>query len=363
MKKIILILPFALLTSFIFGQDKLEVVGDGVITGNLNLGTGTNLVLGNGGTNLGNSCCHTIIGRDAGLALDGSYNSSTFIGVEAGRNTTHPDNVFVGTASGKANTFGVQNTFIGSVSGVNHVSGSNNVMVGTNAGPTDSSGNQLVLVGSFIDVASNNLNNAVAIGAASVVNSSNKVRIGNSSISVIEGQVAYSFPSDGRFKKNVKNDVSGLDFIMKLRPVTYNFDLATYNNHIRPADYQSKFSIEMLAAEKEAIEKSKKVIQAGFIAQEVEAAAKSIGFDFDGVVVPQNEKDNYSLRYSNFVVPLVQSTQEQQHYIDNLEYTVASQEKRITKLEQENREAMSEMAQLKAMVNNLLNSALISSDN
>jgi hypothetical protein len=52
------------------------------------------------------------------------------------------------------------------------------------------------------------------------------------------------------------------------------------------------------------------IIHTGFIAQEVEAAAKEIGFDFDGVVLPQNERDNYGLRYAEFVVPLVKAVQE-----------------------------------------------------
>jgi hypothetical protein len=45
------------------------------------------------------------------------------------------------------------------------------------------------------------------------VNASNKIRIGNSSVTVIEGQVAYTFPSDGRFKTNVSENIKGLGFL------------------------------------------------------------------------------------------------------------------------------------------------------
>jgi len=41
----------------------------------------------------------------------------------------------------------------------------------------------------------------------------------------------------------------------------------------------------------------------GFLAQDVEKAAKSVGYDFSGVDAPQHERDNYSLRYAEFVVP------------------------------------------------------------
>jgi len=48
----------------------------------------------------------------------------------------------------------------------------------------------------------------------------------------------------------------------------------------------------------------------GFIAQEVEQAAHSIGYDFSGVDAPKNENDFYGLRYAEFVVPLVKAVQE-----------------------------------------------------
>ena len=48
----------------------------------------------------------------------------------------------------------------------------------------------------------------------------------------------------------------------------------------------------------------------GFVAQEVEQAAKSTGYDFSGVDKPKNENDMYGLRYAEFVVPLVKAVQE-----------------------------------------------------
>jgi hypothetical protein len=49
----------------------------------------------------------------------------------------------------------------------------------------------------------------------------------------------------------------------------------------------------------------------GFLAQDVEKAAKRIGYDFDGVLTPEkNAEKYYSLSYSQFVVPLVKAVQE-----------------------------------------------------
>ena len=58
-----------------------------------------------------------------------------------------------------------------------------------------------------------------------------------------------------------------------------------------------------------------KIIYSGFIAQEVEKAAREAGYDFSGVDKPKNEKDLYGLRYADFVVPLVKAIQEQQQTI------------------------------------------------
>ena len=53
----------------------------------------------------------------------------------------------------------------------------------------------------------------------------------------------------------------------------------------------------------------------GFVAQEVEKAAKESDYQFDGVVTPKNIKEAYGLSYSQFVVPLVKAIQEQQKMI------------------------------------------------
>lgn len=54
----------------------------------------------------------------------------------------------------------------------------------------------------------------------------------------------------------------------------------------------------------------------GFIAQDIEQAALKLRYDFDGVNRPQNDKDNYSLVYANFVPSLVKAVQEQQLIIE-----------------------------------------------
>ena len=139
--------------------------------------------------------------------------------------------------------------------------------------------------------------------------------IGNGSVANIGGQVAWSNLSDSRFKKNIEPETHGLDFIMKLKPVTYNLDVHKLNTFlgVPTTDEES-------AKEKEAI------VYSGFLAQDVEQAANDVDYNFSGVVKPQNEKDHYSLVYSDFVIPLVKAVQEQQHTIDSMKIRIDSLE-------------------------------------
>ena len=48
----------------------------------------------------------------------------------------------------------------------------------------------------------------------------------------------------------------------------------------------------------------------GFIAQDVEAAARRSDFEFSGVQAPANDRSPYNLSYGEFAAPLVKSVQE-----------------------------------------------------
>lgn len=152
------------------------------------------------------------------------------------------------------------------------------------------------------------INFSTVIGTDAVVNASNKVRIGDVNVTVIEGQVAFTNVSDGRFKTNIsENDVKGLDFISRLRPIVYNFDTRKFQEFLArnmPDSNRNRYF------EDKDFSKSSSIRQSGFIAQEVEIAARESSYNFNGLHVPESDNDNYSLAYSQFVVPLVKSVQE-----------------------------------------------------
>jgi trimeric autotransporter adhesin len=256
-------------------------------------------------------------GTSAGYNNTASH--GTFVGAFAGQsNTTGDGNTFVGYSAGNANQTADNNTFVGvsagTVStaagntgvGLNALaattSGASNTGFGYHAGDVNTTGTQNTFVGYNANASGAALSNATAVGNGAVTNATNKVRIGNTSVTVIEGQVAWTWPSDARFKENVsETDIQGLDFILKLRPVSYNFNRLSFAKHIKENTEGRENELQELSKRR----------STGFLAQEVEKTIKETGYtSFDAVHAPTNENDNYSLAYGEFVVPLVKAVQE-----------------------------------------------------
>jgi hypothetical protein len=83
-----------------------------------------------------------------------------------------------------------------------------------------------------------------------------------------------------------------------------------------------------------------KIRFSGFVAQDVEKAAREVGYDFGGITKPKTSTDLYSLSYESFVVPLVKAVQEQQQVtetqrndIDLLKAQVAELTKSVSTLQ------------------------------
>lgn len=166
---------------------------------------------------------NSFFGRSAGQDnTTGTGNS--FFGLEAGRaNTTGGSNSYFGSFAG-ANSSGDSNSFVGYFAGVGNSTGSGNSFIGGLAGLSNTTGSNNTVIGSSANVSAGNLTNATAIGNGAVVNASNKVRIGNASVTVIEGQVAYTFTSDKNDKENFL-PVNGRDVLRKIR----GFSMTSWN--------------------------------------------------------------------------------------------------------------------------------------
>ncbi|MEM9834236.1 MAG: tail fiber domain-containing protein, partial [Bacteroidota bacterium] len=262
-------------------------------------------------------------GYRAGAAnTTGGYNH--FSGYEAGRsnttgdrnyfsgflagekNTTGEFNHFVGYLAGTANTTGNGNYFSGYQAGRNTTTGNNNHFSGYEAGFWNTTGSENVYIG-YQAGAFFSFTNAIAIGYQARVRGDNTVTIGNSSHTSIGGYQPWSNLSDGRFKREVAEDVPGLDFVTRLRPVSYRVDWAALQAFLKGEEIENGKTAQDQPRE------------TGFIAQEVEEVSQALGYQFNGIIQPQSENDHYQLSYATFVVPLVQAVQEQQELIEALQ--------------------------------------------
>jgi hypothetical protein len=267
------------------------------------------------------------------------YNASSSYNTAGGYNTLRENTASYNTAFGyqalRFNTTGYSNTAVGWTALYSNTTGSNNTAIGDGAGPSSSG-----------------FSNTTALGNGARPTASNQVRIGNSSVTSIGGYASWSKLSDGRYKKNVKEDVPGLGFIIQLRPVTYTVDVEGLEKSLgkdRPAidDKESIGESPEPSTEEMAFKAaSAQVIHTGFMAQEVETVAKKLGYDFSGIDAPKNDKDFYGLRYAEFVVPLVKAVQELSVIDNNLEQEVSY-------LREENNQLKEDLAQLRQMVQEL----------
>ncbi|HKR05993.1 MAG TPA: tail fiber domain-containing protein [Bacteroidia bacterium] len=263
-------------------------------------------------------------------------------------NTTGYDNTATGYQTLIFNTSGIKNTAYGAYALFNSNTSYNtavgygalnnvtvaqyNTAIGYDAGNSYNHSHFNTFIGASCDANQNGLTNSIALGESATVTASSQTRIGNSVVTSTGAYTNWTNISDGRYKKNVKEDVKGIDFIMKLRPVTYNLDVTGISNKLNESRGR-----EMSEQMKTAISEKEKIIYSGFIAQEVEQAAKDLEYDFSGVDKPKNENDMYGLRYAEFVVPLVKAVQELNEELKSEVTSLKSQNElqneRIQKLE------------------------------
>jgi trimeric autotransporter adhesin len=234
-------------------------------------------------------------------------------------------NTAVGHESMALNSSGFQNTAQGYQSLYNNISGGSNVAIGFDALKFNSSGNNNIAIGRGAGSCSGfgSVNNSIIIGANTCTQLSNYALFGTSTTIWTGGNTTWSTYSDARLKKDIREDVGGLSFILKLRPVTYNRNISVMDKaqgRENAKDYPGRIDLE-------------KIRFSGFLAQEVEIAAQQTGYNFSGVTAPKTATDFYSLSYESFVVPLVKAVQEQQVFIEKQSKLIDELLKRVAILE------------------------------
>lgn len=312
-----------------------------------------------------NGSNNTAIGL-APLYYSTSGSGNTALGFGAlYNNTIGTDNTVVGMLSSFNSTTGSMNTSLGYYSLVSNVSGASNISLGQQSLASNVSGNYNTAVGmaalgytnsdyntgigyfsgfsytfdkgtffgAYAYPENTSLTNCLAIGIDARVDASNKYVIGKWSVTSIGGYANWTTFSDGRFKKNVAENVPGLAFINLLRPVTYFLDTKALSDHFDRSNIGGLFSGNPNDTEETHETCKDDILFTGFIAQEVMKAAKQVNYNFSGVDAPVNENGFYRLRYEEFVVPLVKAIQELNQRKEANLLTIRELMQRIEKLE------------------------------
>ena len=222
---------------------------------------------------------NTAFGKDA-LKNNSVGSNNTSVGLGALSNSVSNNNTAMGTNSLK-NTTGYSNTSLGNA-----------------AGEINTTGNENTAIGATATFGANNLSNATAVGFGATASASNSVRLGNASVTVIGGQVAWTAASDSRIKKNIVNSTYGLATVLKLRPVEYNLT----SNDLK---------------------------QVGFIAQEVQKLVPEVVTGKEGDL---SKGEILGITYSNLVPVLTKAIQEQQKQIEDQNAKSAAQQTQIEEL-------------------------------
>ncbi|MEC7938579.1 MAG: tail fiber domain-containing protein, partial [Pseudomonadota bacterium] len=193
------------------------------------------------------------------------------------------------TASGsnalRFNTTGIHNTALGNFALNSTTTGGGNTAIGYNANVTD---------GAFT--------NATAIGHRARVNASDKVRLGNTDVTVIEGQVAFSNASDERIKTDITETKYGIKTALSLKPVDYT----------------------MISNEQRNV---------GFIAQDVQ---KLVPEAVSGVEGDLEKGETLSIAYTTLIPVLTKAIQEQNEAIEKQNKMIATLQKEVEMLKKKN---------------------------
>jgi hypothetical protein len=235
---------------------------------------------------------NTAVGADA-LAAVTTGSDVTAVGYKALYNNTGSNNSAFGYEALLAMTTGSGSLAAGYLA-LGSATGSNNTAVGYEAGYAGTAlttGTSNVYIGYDAEAKTATDSNTIVIGASTTSNaSSNAITIGNTSMTASYVHVAFTTYSDGRHKKDIEDSDLGLDFIEKLRPVSYRF-----NNGDETLRY-------------------------GFIAQEVEAALPPTLRDMveksepehglSLIVRERNDEGTYHMTYDDLISPLVKSVQQ-----------------------------------------------------
>jgi hypothetical protein len=188
---------------------------------------------------------------------------------------------------------GLDNIGIGHLSGYNLSSGSYNVNIGSQAGNAITTGSSNLCLGTDAGSASSPFQ---------ITTQSDRIVLGDSSVTNAYIQVSWTVTSDARDKTDVAPLPSSLDFIEALNPVTFKWDKRS-KYYVKDEDGNIIDTPTPDGTHKE------DQPFAGFLAQEVQQAITDLGY-VDDVIVDNEQEDLLKIKETALIPVLVKAVQE-----------------------------------------------------
>ena len=270
----------------------------------------------------GTNSYRTGLGNSTSGRSDGTTSIGSGAGAGGGYSGYHENNIAISFESGKraetnSITVGRRAGYCCSKASIaigHYTTGGSNctVFIGYGAGYGNTNGDCSILIGNAVSATAGACNNILIGYQAGQQNGfgvNDQTVLGNGNNNVYNCvYTEWTDVSDCRDKTNVQpiNNL-GLNFIRKLNPVKYKWDLRQ--------KYEDKCGYEY--GIKDGTLKQDQ-INYGFLAQEIEFAAKSLGENFDAVT-HDTFIDQYSLNYLNLLASLTKALQEINNDLDLIE--------------------------------------------
>ena len=303
-----------------FGTNNLFL---GINSGNLTMTGQSNMAIGLNALTSNTTGVGNVALGGAALVLNSSGNTNTSTGGNSmGDNTTGSSNTATGNSALRHNVSGNENSAFGLSALFNTTTGSDNTAAGNHALRDNITGSGNTAIGYDADVAAGNLTNATAVGFGAIVDASNKVRIGNASVTLVEtagnlrvgagslvgcvqdgdGTVLTgTCISDARFKTDVTPFGSMLNRLVELEPVHFKWKAQEYPE------------LQLGTAQ-----------SFGLIAQEAEKALPEL--------VAENAQGHKVVKYHLLPLMLVRAMKEQQAVIERQAVEHASLKAQVASL-------------------------------
>lgn len=262
--------------------------------------------------------------RNVGVGHNALFSATTIVdtvalGYHAGYNiTTASRCVALGAYALFSNVSGQYNTGVGKDALYSNQDGQQNTGIGYQALYALVSGNANTALGIAAlryytgGTAASTMANCTGIGNGSRVSGDNQVQLGNASTTTY-AYGAVQNRSDERDKADIRDTVLGLDFIMKLRPVDFRWDMR--DDYMVLDDDGAVVQI----LNKDGSKKRSRYHH-GLIAQELQQVLQANGIDFGGFQdhSVNGGRDVLTIGYTELIGPLIKAIQELEQRIKAL---------------------------------------------